>query len=361
MIWPRIDQKTCFKSIFTSNLTPIIIEPILINDELTTNIEEINKQIQLLGIENILCIFSTTSCFAPRGYDNIKDLSIICKKNKIFHIINNAYGIYCTKIVDILNQSAKVGSMDIIISSTDKNFMVPIGGSLIYSSNEEIINKVKKNYPGRASLSPVLDLFITLLEMGKNKYKLFIHERKEKYKKLKEKMQIIALKYNERILENPNNKISLAISLENICKNANGKSDITYLGSLFYFRQISGIRVISPSAQIDFNGYKFSNYGSHAENYPVIPYCSFACGIGITDEEINGFAGKFVEIVDGYMANLIQNKCSNSLSETTISNESKDNKKSSKNKNIENKKSSKFDEKDLCISNIENFNINLDK
>jgi O-phospho-L-seryl-tRNASec:L-selenocysteinyl-tRNA synthase len=356
---------------FTSNLIPIVIEPILINDELTTNIDEINKQIELLGIENILCIFSTTSCFAPRGYDNIKELSIICKKNKIFHVINNAYGIYCTKVVDILNQSAKVGNMDILISSTDKNFMVPIGGSLIYSSNEDIINKVKKNYPGRASLSPVLDLFITLLDMGKNKYKLFIHERKEKYKKLKEKMQTIALKYNERILENPNNKISLAISLQNICKNANGKSDITYLGSLFYFRQISGIRVISPSPQIDFNGYKFSNYGSHAENYPVIPYCSFACAIGITDEEIDGFAEKFVEIVDVYMAHLLQNKNlnnsidfnlkSNLLSDTTISNDSKEIKKSSKQSKKENKILKKFDQMELFISKIESINININK
>jgi O-phospho-L-seryl-tRNASec:L-selenocysteinyl-tRNA synthase len=356
---------------FTSNLIPIVIEPILINDELTTNIDEINKQIEILGIDNILCIFSTTSCFAPRGYDNIKELSIICKKNKIFHVINNAYGIYCTKVVDILNQSAKVGNMDILISSTDKNFMVPIGGSIIYSSNEGIINKVKKNYPGRASLSPVLDLFITLLDMGKNKYKLFIHERKEKYKKLKEKMQTIALKYNERILENPNNKISLAISLQNICKNANGKSDITYLGSLFYFRQISGIRVISPSPQIDFNEYKFSNYGSHAENYPVIPYCSFACAIGITDEEIDGFAEKFVEIVDGYMAHLLQNKNlnnsidynlkSNLLSDTTISNESRENKKSSKQSKKENKIFKKFDQMELFISKIESISININK
>lgn len=289
MIWPRIDQKTCFKSMFTANLIPIVIEPLLVEDELCTNIDEVEKQINLIGPENILCVFSTTSCFAPRGYDNIKELAVICKKSSLFHVVNNAYGIYCTKIIDILNQSVKVGSVDVLVSSTDKNFMVPIGGSLVYSPNAEMINKIKKNYPGRASMAPVLDLFITLLEMGKKKYKNLMTDRKEKYKILKDGMIKIADKYGEKIIENPNNKISIAMTLGNICKNAKSKNDITYLGSLFYTRQISGIRIIAPSPELNFNEYKFKNYGSHCQDYPHMPYCSFASAIGVTNEEVNLF------------------------------------------------------------------------
>lgn len=261
-------------------------------DELNTNLEEIENQIEKLGAENILCIFSTSSCFAPRGYDNIKEISIICKKKNIFHLLNNAYGIYCTKITDILNQSDRIGNIDIIISSTDKNFMVPVGGSLIYSSNTKIIDKIKKNYPGRASIAPIRDLFITLLEMGKLKYLELIAERKKNYKRLKDSMQRIAEKYGENIIENPNNKISIAMTLRNICKNAKNKNDITYFGSLFYYRQISGIRVIAPSAQIDFNGYKFKNYGSHCQDYKYLPYCSFAAGIGLSENEVTNI--KFI-------------------------------------------------------------------
>jgi len=66
----------------------------------------------------------------------IKEISIICKNSNIHHVVNNAYGITCTKVIDILSQSNKVGRIDVIISSTDKNFMVPVGGSLLYSSNE---------------------------------------------------------------------------------------------------------------------------------------------------------------------------------------------------------------------------------
>jgi O-phospho-L-seryl-tRNASec:L-selenocysteinyl-tRNA synthase len=352
VIWPRIDQKTCFKSMLTANLIPIIIEPILNKDDLATNLDEIEKQINLISPENILCVFSTTSCFAPRGYDSIKNLSTICKKYNLFHVVNNAYGIYCTKINDILNQSNKIGRVDVLISSTDKNFMVPVGGSIVYSSNSEIIDKIKKNYPGRASMSPILDLFISFLEMGKDKYKFLIADRKEKYIYLKDIMSKIAMKYSERILENSyNNKISLAMTLSNICKNAGSKNDITYLGSLFYSRQISGIKIIAPSGINDISGYKFNNYGSHIENYPHLPYCAFACAIGITKDEIDSFAVKFEDIVNVYLnSNKIHSQeiSSENFSKNTTSITSTDNKIKGK------KKSSpqKFE-----ISSVESFQI----
>ena len=46
--------------------------------------EMMNKLIESLGIENILCIFTTTSCFAPRVPDKIEEVAILAKvfKNK---------------------------------------------------------------------------------------------------------------------------------------------------------------------------------------------------------------------------------------------------------------------------------------
>ena len=43
VLWPRIDQKTCLKSILTANLKPIWIEPVLEGDELRTNIEALES------------------------------------------------------------------------------------------------------------------------------------------------------------------------------------------------------------------------------------------------------------------------------------------------------------------------------
>ena len=45
--------------------------------------------------------------------------------------------------------------------------MVPVGGSIVYSPKKgEIVESINKFYPGRASSAPIIDLFVTLLEMG---------------------------------------------------------------------------------------------------------------------------------------------------------------------------------------------------
>ena len=38
-----------------------------------------------------------------------------------------------------MNEACKQGNVDLVISSTDKNFMVPVGGAFIYSSNKKLI------------------------------------------------------------------------------------------------------------------------------------------------------------------------------------------------------------------------------
>ena len=303
IIWSRIDQKTCLKCIITSGFEPIIINPIpnKLNDyELETDIEGIKNAIDKYGIDNILCITSTTSCFAPRCYDNIEEISKICKEKKIFHVINNAYGIYCTKIIDMINKAEKVGDISLIISSTDKNFMVPVGGSFIYSSKKDMIQKVKNNYPGRASISPLLDLFISFLQMGKNGYKKLIKERKEKYEQLINKLNKICDKYDEKIIAMNGNKISILFTLKNIYKKA--KKDVKQIGSMCYNRQISGVRIITSSngEKKNIGGYEFLNYGSSCDNYKYLPYMTFSCAIGISDEDINGFVDKLDKILESF-------------------------------------------------------------
>lgn len=69
VLMPRIDQKSCIKSVIASGFTPVIIENILVSDELRTDLKMLNLKISELKSENIACIFSTTSCFAPRAMD----------------------------------------------------------------------------------------------------------------------------------------------------------------------------------------------------------------------------------------------------------------------------------------------------
>ena len=53
----------------SAGFKPIIIENRLEGDELRTDVEAINAAIDKYGSENILCVHSTTSCFAPRVPD----------------------------------------------------------------------------------------------------------------------------------------------------------------------------------------------------------------------------------------------------------------------------------------------------
>ena len=81
--------------------------------------------------------------------------------------------------------------------------MVPVGGSLIYSpqkAKDGVVSKVNKLYPGRASAAPIMDLFITLLQLGENRLKELLKQRKENFKFLLEQLTIIAERYNEKVL-----------------------------------------------------------------------------------------------------------------------------------------------------------------
>ena len=69
VLMPRIDQKSCIKSIFAAGFTPVIVENKLVGDELQTDVAALQEKMTELKPENIACVFSTTSCFAPRAAD----------------------------------------------------------------------------------------------------------------------------------------------------------------------------------------------------------------------------------------------------------------------------------------------------
>ena len=106
------------------------------------------------------------SCFAPRAADRIIDIAKLCKTLNLPHMINNAYGLMSTRCCQYITQAQRRGRVDCAISSTDKNFMVPVGGSLVAAFSKDLTNLIAANYPGRASMAPLLDVFITSLSLG---------------------------------------------------------------------------------------------------------------------------------------------------------------------------------------------------
>lgn len=94
--------------------------------------------------------------------------------------------------------------------------MVPVGGAIVTSPDPNFIVCLSKQYPGRANMSPVLDLFITLLSMGEDGLLGLWKERQRLFVLMKEKLITFCASHGERLLVSPNNSISIGITLETL-------------------------------------------------------------------------------------------------------------------------------------------------
>ncbi|XP_077598407.1 O-phosphoseryl-tRNA(Sec) selenium transferase isoform X2 [Stigmatopora nigra] len=303
IIWPRIDQKSCFKAMITAGFIPVVVENRLEGDELRTDVEEAERKILELGAENVLCVHSTTSCFAPRTPDRLEELAKMCAKWNIPHIVNNAYGVQSSKCMHLIQevsiihmhmprsyfmfsfhgQGARVGRIDAFVQSLDKNFMVPVGSAVIAGFDPAFVQEISQTYPGRASASPSLDLFITLVTLGASGYKKLLSDRKEIYAFLGEELKKLASAHGERLLHTPHNPISYAVSLDGL--QTNRDKAVTELGAMLFTRQVSGARVVPLDKEQTIGGHTFRGFMSHSEAYPC-PYLNAAAAVGITRQDV---------------------------------------------------------------------------
>ncbi|XP_047128786.1 O-phosphoseryl-tRNA(Sec) selenium transferase isoform X1 [Hydra vulgaris] len=307
VIWPRIDQKSCFKSILTAGLVPLVVENILKNGHLETDVESIEKYIIDYGSENILCVMTTTSCFAPRIPDRLEEVAIICKKLSVVHIVNNAYGVQSSKCMHLIQQANRVGRVDVFVQSTDKNFMVPVGGAIVAAFDMNLLSKISRTYPGRASASPITDLFITLLSLGVEGYKKCLEDRKIVYEYLLSSLQEVAKLYNESVVETRQNQISIAITLKHlydICGNDYNK--ISEFGSFLFKRSVSGTRVVTTQEEKVIGPNTFCGWGAHYNNYPT-PYLTAAAALGATKTDVDRFIKKLNKAFKHFYKNGLMN------------------------------------------------------
>jgi len=293
VLWPRIDQKTCLKAMLSTGLTPVPIENVLEGDMLRTDLEAIEAKIQELGAENVLAIVTTSSCFSPRVPDKLVEIAEICKKNDIGHLINNAYGVQAASTTQLIGNAIRKGRVDVIVQSTDKNFMVPVGGAILAApaNSSKLLDEISAAYPGRASAAPIHDLFITFLSMGEAGWKGLLQQRKTVYKSLQEGLTQLATKHGERVLNTKSNPISFAMSLNGMCETEKERSEITFLGAMLFSRNISGARVVSGLEHKKVGPFEFDGFGAHSNCYPV-PYLNAAAAIGMTEEDVSTFLAR---------------------------------------------------------------------
>jgi len=289
VLWPRIDQKSCLKAVVAAGLTPIPIENELQGDELRTDLAALESKMKELDPSRVLCVLSTTSCFAPRGRERLLEVARLCDKMDIAHIANNAYGVQCAGCMKEIAAASRHARLDAFIQSTDKNFLVPVGGAIVASASaargKPLLQKIRSVYPGRASMSPVLDLFCTLLHLGASGWLALLKERQELLPEFQRRLGELAAHHGERVLVTPHNRISTAVSLT---LPPEGKAAAA-LGANLFIRLVSGVRVCSPSeTPKKVCGLSFCSYGSHCEAYPTT-YFAAACALGISRSDIDLF------------------------------------------------------------------------
>uniref|UniRef100_W8C5B1 O-phosphoseryl-tRNA(Sec) selenium transferase n=1 Tax=Ceratitis capitata TaxID=7213 RepID=W8C5B1_CERCA len=292
VVWSRIDQKSCFKSIITAGLKPLIIQPKLDDyGSLSTDLFAFSKMVQDVGVQNILCFCTTTSCFAPRNCDDIIEVAKLAAEVAIPHLVNNAYGLQSTYLTHQLEQAQRLGRVDLFVQSTDKNLMVPVGGAIIAGFDEQLVRNVAKAYPGRASSTQTLDVFMTLLSLGRSGYLNLVKERKTNFEYLRTRMREFAKNNKETVFENKSNPISLALSLKQL---QDYDLDLTKFGSMLYTRGISGARVVNVAEQRVIEGHEFIGWGTH-HSQTKTAYLTMAAGLGITKAEIDSCFEKLKE------------------------------------------------------------------
>lgn len=208
--------------------------------------------------------------------------------------------------------------MDAVVQSTDKNFLVPVGGAVVVSCASDktpLTDRVRKAYPGRASIAPSLDVLITLLALGESGWRAKLAEREENFEYMKQCLTITAGKVGERLLATPGNPISMAVTLSKLQgdlrliagesgddanddsneKEKQRETSVSFFGSMLFSRAVSGTRVVVPGKTQEVGGHTFVGFGASCDNYPV-PYFTAAAALGVTRSDVDVFCARLEKV-----------------------------------------------------------------
>jgi O-phospho-L-seryl-tRNASec:L-selenocysteinyl-tRNA synthase len=277
VLFTRVDQKSCFKSIAVAGCRALVVENRLDGDEVATDLAALEAAMlaEPGGASRVRCVMSNTSAFAPRVPDRVDEIAKLCARHGVPHVINNAFGVQSSKAVEAINEAFRVGRVDAVVQSTDKNFLVPVGGAVVAGP---LVPQVCKMYPGRASMAPIMDLGITLLSMGKSGYLGLLADRKQLHKELLGRVTELAQRHGCRVLATSKNKVSIVIALDPLLE---GRAGASSLGAKLFTKCVSGARVVTGVDEKVIDKHRFKGYGAHTDSYPV-PYLTVSCAIGMT-------------------------------------------------------------------------------
>lgn len=302
VLWSRIDQKSCFKSMMVASVEPIVIDTKRNpqTNGLETDIKKFEETILELSAANIVCIFSTTSCFAPRESDDIVSLAKLAAKYDIPHLINNAYGLQSTDLCRSIQKAGNgpTGRVDLFVQSTDKNLMVPVGGAIVCGFDANAVENVANLYAGRASGSQAIDVLITLLSLGMTGYQDYLEKRERNFRLLKNGVEQLYKELTLGVVSDfiaIRNQISVGFPLK-IFYDYGGQIETGEIGSMLFTRGVSGARLVKPATDNTVEGFHFNGWGGHTSDISA-PYLTAAVGLGCEEYEIHNFLSKLRKIL----------------------------------------------------------------
>ena len=98
-------------------------------------------------------------------------------------------------------------------------------------------------------MGPVLDVFVTLLSLGRAGWSKLLADREGNMEYLRDGLSAVAASLSEAMLTTSGNPISMAMSLDTTCAAAGrGQAHLTLLGSMLFSRCVSGCRIVVPAA-----------------------------------------------------------------------------------------------------------------
>jgi O-phospho-L-seryl-tRNASec:L-selenocysteinyl-tRNA synthase len=163
------------------------------------------------------------------------------------------------------------GRVDAVVQSSDKNFLAPVGASIVVTTKKEFIDSIADTYAGRATAAPVTQTLAALLAIGLDTYKDLRKEQLDNKTLLEEKMTEIAEKLDQRVLSvwNP---VACAITMDGL--------DVREIAARLYNARVTGPRAVEKGA-----------IGSSVENYPH-SYIVMNAAIGASKTDVETATAK---------------------------------------------------------------------
>eukprot|EP00116_Pleurobrachia_bachei_P010819 sb/3471081/ len=165
--------------------------------------------------------------------------------------------------------SKPAGRVDMYVQSLDKNFMVPVGGSIVAGFTSDVIKGVSQVYPDTLDDTLRLTLF----------HQVFSY--------LKEKLTDLAKERGERVLDTPQNLVSLGLTLTPSLYTVPASE----IGSRLFLRNVTGVRVVVGDVTKTIGHVTLECFGSHAPTCPL-PYMTFAGAVGMSKGDVDVLVGK---------------------------------------------------------------------